>query len=172
MHYLHRYLVKLDNVEGLDLEGLKEMAVSEVRDFLDAEMARISCDYYCVGEDLGWTDRPACISVAEVGPEECFRQIDEVIAVREEEISFYLEEIKKAFPDGAVPVDALGTKPKNDMPFWCMYWLIALVALDWLTRNSYFYDIESETNILTPESKADVMRHPERYFLVFADLHC
>lgn len=71
-----------------------------------------------------------------------------------------------------MPVGAFATRPENDVPFWYMHQLLSLVVLDWPTHDSFFYDIEGETNILTPERRANIMRHPERYFLVSADLHC
>lgn len=171
MHYLHRYLVKIEDTNG-DLEALKEEAVSAVEDCLEPYKESLY-DYYVIGDGSRWSDEyPPCVSAAEVGPEKFFRLIDTALASRQKWVADLLAAVKKAYP-GGIPHEALVVKEGHDpMAQWQMAQLLQLVPLGKLLPETFFYNFVDYDTDLSPDRKADIREDPEAYFLVFADLHC
>lgn len=178
-HYVHRYLVKLENSGGSSPEELKQEAVAQIRDFLELVKDQLPSDSYWIGSEFPahW-ECPACICAAEVGPENFFKEIAGAVAARDKRVRFCMDYLRKAFPEGSIPLESLAKKAGSteaDGAFWFVDELLELMVLDQYTLDSYFFCSDGDgggTNFLTLDCRADIKRHPENYFLVAADLHC
>ncbi|MEM3486070.1 MAG: hypothetical protein QXI12_10670 [Candidatus Methanomethyliaceae archaeon] len=178
MHYLHCILVSVETPKGqLAAEKLdelkraaKETALDETEEFGEG----LVFDWRADGPGR-WAEKVPDVILGAENPEEFLEVLREWSEKPfKQAVWFYDTYIQPKFPQGLVinkQFLADAWEEKMEMPLlWALDDIVPILQGDY-TSASHFYSVPDRSCKLSSETLKKVRKHPEKYALVFFDIH-